>query len=150
MTLDTNSFLWTMNCWRKRKLQLMLQKSGFVDTKKKCHSINCWIFWTINIVQYTPEDLHGTQKSPNSEGTSSSKPSCLGSMLIFQGVPSLKLTYPLKIDGCKMKFLLGRPIFRGYSMLVSGCISQGSTQTTPSRRNPIQLWTPQRLSPPSP
>ena len=33
---------------------------------------------------------------------------------IDQGVPSLKLTWPLKIDGWKMYFLLGMPIFRGY------------------------------------
>ena len=33
----------------------------------------------------------------------------------WRGVlPSLKLTWPLKIDGWKMNFLLGRPIFWGY------------------------------------
>ena len=29
-------------------------------------------------------------------------------------LPSLKLTWPLKMDGWKTSFLLGRPIFRGY------------------------------------
>ena len=29
-------------------------------------------------------------------------------------ITSLKLTWPLKVDGWKMNFLLGRPIFRGY------------------------------------
>ena len=38
----------------------------------------------------------------------------------YQKVPSLKLTWLLKIDGWKMYFLLGMPIFRG--MLVSGSV----------------------------
>ena len=29
-------------------------------------------------------------------------------------IPSLKLTWPLKMDSWKMNFFLGRPIFRGY------------------------------------
>ncbi len=43
-----------------------------------------------------------------------------GSLMIWDGekilnsIPSLKLTWPLKMDGWKMNFLLGRPIFRGY------------------------------------
>ena len=43
-------------------------------------------------------------------------------------IPSLKLTYPLKIDGWKMKFLLGRTIFRGYVSFrecnCSNCLSK--------------------------
>ena len=34
-------------------------------------------------------------------------------------LPSLKLTWPLKVDGWKMNFLLGNPIFRG-ELLVLG------------------------------
>ena len=34
-------------------------------------------------------------------------------------LPSLKLTWPLKMEGWNMNFLLGRPIFRG-EVLVSG------------------------------
>ena len=36
-----------------------------------------------------------------------------------KALPSLKLTWPLKMDGWKMNFLLGRPIFRG-ELLVLG------------------------------
>ena len=32
----------------------------------------------------------------------------------YSKLPSLKLTWPLKINGWKMNLLLGRPIFRGY------------------------------------
>jgi len=35
-------------------------------------------------------------------------------------VPSVKLTYLLKNGGWETTFLLGRPILRGLSMLVSG------------------------------
>ena len=36
-------------------------------------------------------------------------------------LPSLKLTWPLKIDGWKMSFLLGWPVFRG-ELLVLGSV----------------------------
>ena len=40
---------------------------------------------------------------------------CFGaSCVCFFLLPSLKLTYPLKMDGWKTSFLLGWPIFRGY------------------------------------
>ena len=52
-----------------------------------------WYWYVMNSAKvfaicklYTPENLHGTQKSPIWKGKSSSKPSFLGSMLIFQGV----------------------------------------------------------------
>ena len=35
-------------------------------------------------------------------------------LLKMKNLPSLKLTWPLKINGWKMNFLLGRLIFRGY------------------------------------
>ena len=34
--------------------------------------------------------------------------------LVNLGIPSLKLTWHLKMDGWNTTFLLGRPIFRGY------------------------------------
>ena len=34
-------------------------------------------------------------------------------------IPSLKLTWPLKVDGWMMNFLLGNFIFRGYVGYVS-------------------------------
>ena len=37
-----------------------------------------------------------------------------------QGYPPLKLTWPLKIKGWKMNFLLGWPIFRGYASFGEG------------------------------
>ncbi len=40
----------------------------------------------------------------------------------FLQLPSLKLTWPIKMDGWNTKFLLGRPIFRG-KPLVSGRVS---------------------------
>ena len=36
-------------------------------------------------------------------------------------LPSLKLTYPLKMESWKMNFLLGRPIFRGELLNFGGC-----------------------------
>ena len=42
-------------------------------------------------------------------------------MMCSWGIPSLKLTWPLKMDGWKMNFLLGRPIFRGYVMIMQHC-----------------------------
>ena len=41
---------------------------------------------------------------------------------VWVWLPSLKLTEHLKIDGWKMNFLLGRPIFRGY-VFFKECIS---------------------------
>ena len=42
-------------------------------------------------------------------------------------LPSLKLTFlPLEMDGWKMNFLLGRPIFRGVCCLVSGRVNPKS------------------------
>ncbi len=35
-------------------------------------------------------------------------------LVCFRFIPSLKLTWPLKMDGWNTTFLLGRPIFRGY------------------------------------
>ena len=39
--------------------------------------------------------------------------SCINATMEL-GIPSLKLTYHLKMDGWKMSFLLGWPIFRCY------------------------------------
>ena len=57
------------------------------------------------LCQYTLEDQHGTKKSPNWKGKSSSKPSFWrGSMLIFQGVtpppPPKKKKYPILSHRC--------------------------------------------------
>ena len=57
------------------------------------------------LCQYTLEDQHGTKKSPNWKGKSSSKPSFWGSMLIFQGVtppPKKKNTpsFPIVAHRC--------------------------------------------------
>ena len=42
---------------------------------------------------------------------------CRFQPLIFQGVPSLKLTLPLKMDGWNTSFFLGWPIFTVYVSL---------------------------------
>ena len=51
----------------------------------------------------------------------------------YSKLPSLKLKWPLKINGWKMNFLLGRPIFRGYVSFREGnserCFQIESTNT---------------------
>ena len=44
----------------------------------------------------------------------------LSNHLSFDYIPSLKLTWPLKMDSWKIDFLLGRPNFQGLSLLVLG------------------------------
>ena len=43
--------------------------------------------------------------------------------VVTEKLPSLKLTYPLQMDGWNTTFLLGRPIFRGGLPLVSGRVA---------------------------
>ena len=60
-------------------------------------------------------------------------------------IPSLKLTWPLQMDGWNTTFLLGRPIFRGYvsfregNFLIKACLSEQFFHGQPNKYSSDKL-----------
>ena len=92
---------------------------------------------------------HTGDGSHSAKGQGDAK--CGQVLVIFpqQNVPSLKLTYPLKMDGWKTSFLLGWPIFRCYvsfregislDLNIFGCVNFGCSNRERIQEMDRNMW----------
>ena len=78
-----------------------------------CDRHGVWLKICCEMVKVCCKDLHLSLKQ-------SSLMSLVVLIVHFRGLPSMKLTYPLKLDSWNTSFLWGWPIFRGYVHFFEG------------------------------
>ncbi len=102
---------WMGSCQTLRESSMWIPFRIFRESK----SVS-WTCWIHSIDPFCPglRTLPKTTCLPFKWGVASSLSRKIWAQLFWNNIPSLKLTWHLKMDGFNTSFLLGWPIFRGY------------------------------------